>query len=49
MTITKTQQQLLTDISNGATVNQLQEYFKEILEIRGFGKQTAKDKMILLM
>ena len=45
----KKQKELLKNISSGASINQLQEYFKAVLEIRGFGNQTAKDKMLLLM
>jgi len=45
----KMQKQLLTKIESGATVNELQEYFKEILAIRGFSNQTAKDKILLLI
>lgn len=45
----ETQKQLLNNISNEASINQLQEYFKIVLELRGFGKQTAKDKILLLM
>jgi NTP pyrophosphatase (non-canonical NTP hydrolase) len=44
-----TQKQLLNNISNETSIRQLQEYFKVVLEIRGFGKQTAKDKILLLM
>jgi len=45
----KMQKQLLTKIKSGATVNELQEYFKEVFELRGFSNQTAKDKMLLLI
>ncbi|TCL36784.1 NTP pyrophosphatase (non-canonical NTP hydrolase) [Anaerospora hongkongensis] len=48
MKTVKTQEELLTGLTTEATVNELQEYFKEILELRGFNNQTAKDKMLLL-
>lgn len=37
----------LDNISVG--VNQVQDYFKEIFEIRGFGQQSSKDKLLLLI
>jgi len=37
----------LDNISIG--VNQVQDYFKEIFEIRGFGQQSSKDKLLLLI
>lgn len=49
MNTIKKQKELLKTISGGASINQLQEYFKAVLEIRGFGNQTAKDKMLFLM
>jgi len=49
MNTIKTQKELLQNVSKETSVNQLQEYFKLVLEIRGFGNQTAKDKMLLLM
>ena len=45
----KEQQQLLKSVTNEFSMNQLQEYFKKVFQIRGFNNQTAKDKMLLLM
>jgi NTP pyrophosphatase (non-canonical NTP hydrolase) len=44
------QRELFKKLDNTSiSVNQMQDYFEEILKIRGFGEQSAKDKLLLLM
>ena len=44
------QRELFKKLDNiSISVNQMQDYFEEILELRGFGEQSAKDKLLLLM
>nr|WP_307776143.1 MazG nucleotide pyrophosphohydrolase domain-containing protein [uncultured Cetobacterium sp.] len=40
---------LLNKLHSETSVKELQEYFYEILEIRGFSSQTIKDKIMLLI
>lgn len=45
----KNQLALLNKLHSETSVKELQEYFYEILEIRGFSSQTIKDKIMLLI
>ena len=43
------QQELLKKLSNEASINEIQSYIKEVMEIRGFNKEKSSDKILLLV
>ena len=43
------QQELLKKLSKESTVNEIQTYIKKIIEIRGFNKEKASEKILLLV
>lgn len=43
------QEERLQALGGQATLPQLQAYLQQVLPLRGFGRQTAKEKMLLLM
>ena len=45
----KEQEKLLSSISNSSTIDELQNYIKEVINIRGFSNQRVQDKMLLLL
>ncbi len=44
----KDQKELYEILKTEKNIDKLQEYFKEVLDIRGFSTQTAQDKVLLL-
>ena len=43
------QQELLKKLSNESSINEIQSYIKEVMEIRGFNKEKSSDKILLLV
>ena len=43
------QQELLKKLSNQSSINQIQSYIKEVMEVRGFNKEKPSDKILLLV
>ena len=43
------QQELLKKLSKESSVNEIQTYIKKIIEIRGFNKEKASEKILLLV
>ena len=44
-----TQQELLKKLSNKSSINEIQNYIKKIMEIRGFNQEKPSDKILLLV
>ena len=44
-----TQQELLKKLSNESSINEIQSYIKEVMQIRGFNKEKSSDKILLLV
>ena len=43
------QQELLKKLSDKSSINEIQSYIKEVMEIRGFNKEKSSDKILLLV
>ena len=43
------QQELLKKLSNQSSINEIQSYIKEVMQIRGFNKEKSSDKILLLV
>ena len=43
------QQELLKKLSNESSINEIQSYIKEVMQIRGFNKEKSSDKILLLV
>lgn len=43
------QQELLKKLSNESSINEIQSYIKEVMQIRGFNKEKPSDKILLLV
>ena len=43
------QQELLKKLSGKSSINEIQSYIKEVMEIRGFNKEKSSDKILLLV
>lgn len=43
------QEKLLSEISNKNNIDEIQEYIKEVIRMRGFSEQRIQDKMLLLL
>ena len=43
------QQKLLDKLSKESSINEIQNYIKKIMEIRGFNKEKSSDKILLLV
>ena len=43
------QQELLKKLSNESSINEIQSYIKEVMQIRGFTKEKSSDKILLLV
>ena len=43
------QQELLKKLSDESSINEIQSYIKEVMEIRGFNKEKSSDKILLLV
>ena len=43
------QQELLKKLSKENSINEIQNYIKKIMEIRGFNKEKSSDKILLLV
>ena len=44
-----TQQKLLNKLSKESSINEIQNYIKKIMEIRGFNKEKSSEKILLLI
>ena len=42
------QKELHEELNNNCTLNDIQEYIKKVIDIRGFGNQPIEEEMILL-
>lgn len=42
------QEELHKSLNNNCTLNDIQEYIKKVIDIRGFGNQTIEEEIILL-
>lgn len=42
------QEELHKSLNNNCTLNDIQEYIKKVIDIRGFGKQPIEEEIILL-
>ena len=43
------QQELLKKLTDKSSINEIQSYIKEVMQIRGFNKEKSSDKKILLL
>ena len=43
------QQELLKKLSDESSINEIQSYIKEVMQIRGFNKEKSSDKILLLV
>ena len=43
------QQELLKKLTDKSSINEIQSYIKEVMEIRGFNKEKSSDKILLLV
>jgi len=43
------QQELLKKLSDKSSINEIQSYIKEVMQIRGFNKEKSSDKILLLV
>ena len=43
------QKQLLNNLNEKASLNELQEYIKKVIEIRGFSNKSVQEEMLLLL
>ena len=43
------QNELLKLLKKGNTIDEIQEYIKQVIELRGFANQKVQDKMLLLL
>ena len=43
------QQELLKKLANESSINEIQSYIKEVMQIRGFNKEKSSDKILLLV
>ena len=43
------QQGLLKKLSDKSSINEIQSYIKEVMQIRGFNKEKSSDKILLLV
>ena len=43
------QQELLKKLSDESSINEIQSYIKEVMEVRGFNKEKSSDKILLLV
>ena len=43
------QQELLKKLSNQSSIDEIQNYIKKIMEMRGFNKEKSSDKILLLV
>ncbi len=43
------QEKLLSLLNNSSSIDEVQEYIKEVITIRGFSEQKIQDKMLLLL
>ena len=48
-TMESVQQELLKKLSNESSINEIQSYIKEVMQIRGFNKEKSSDKILLLV
>ena len=48
-TMESVQQELLKKLSNESSINEIQSYIKEVMQIRGFNKEKPSDKILLLV
>lgn len=45
----KEQRELYNNLNNQMTLNEIQDYIKKVIEIRGFGSQPVEQAMLLLV
>ena len=43
------QQELLKKLTDKSSINEIQSYIKEVMQIRGFNKEKSSDKILLLV
>ena len=43
------QQELLKKLTDKSSINEIQSYIKEVMEVRGFNKEKSSDKILLLV
>ena len=43
------QESLLSSISNKNNIDEIQEYIKEVIKVRGFSEQRIQDSMLILI
>ena len=43
------QQELLKKLTDKSSINEIQSYIKEVIQIRGFNKEKSSDKILLLV
>ena len=43
------QQELLKNLSDESSINEIQSYIKKVMEVRGFNKEKSSDKILLLV
>ena len=43
------QQELLKKLTDKSSINEIQSYIKEVMQIRGFNKEKSSDKLLLLV
>ena len=48
-TMESVQQELLKKLSNQSSIDEIQNYMKKIMEMRGFNKEKSSDKILLLV
>ena len=48
-TMESVQQELLKKLSNQSSIDEIQNYIKKIMEMRGFNKEKSSDKILLLV
>ena len=46
-TMESVQQELLKKLSNQSSIDEIQNYIKKIMEMRGFNKEKSSDKILL--
>ena len=48
-TMESIQQELLKKLTDKSSINEIQSYIKEVMQIRGFNKEKSSDKILLLV
>ena len=44
-----TEKELLDQLTQGSSLTQLQTYIKQVIDLRGFGDESAQDVLLMLM